>query len=77
MASLPDELAHDFPSGDGLRAIMRVREAFREAAIDAGFDVTGCGVGCGGENSDGMADIGLRVNGRNVEVRIDLRKQTQ
>lgn len=72
-----DDAAADFPSGKNAEILWKVREALSAAAKDEGYTETGKGIGCGGENSNGMADIGLIVDGVQVEVRIHLPKQTQ
>lgn len=65
-----------FPSGKDLEILIKARTALYEAAQEAGFETTGCGVGVGAENSDGEADIGLKIDGRCVEVRIFLPRDT-
>lgn len=70
------ELAADFPQGDDLVLLMRVRDLIRTAAKEDGFTETGCGVGCGPENSKGSADVGLRLGGTKIEVQIFIPSDT-
>jgi hypothetical protein len=77
--SIPDEavLSSDFPHGQNLDILMEVRETLRKAAEEKGYEFNGCGVGVGGENCDGKADLGLSVHGRRVEIRIYLPRGKQ
>lgn len=79
MTMLPEdmELAADFPQGKRAEILWRVRELIREAAKADGFHEVGCGIGCGGENSFGSADVGLKLDGHQIEIRIDLPKPRQ
>lgn len=62
-----------FPAGMDMDVLVKARAVFRWAADEAGFKEVGCGFGVRDE-TDGEADIGLEIDGRNVEVRIYLPK---
>lgn len=72
-----DELAPDFPRGKTADILWKVRQAVTECAKEEGWTFIGAGIGCGGENSDGMADISLSVNGRCIEITIDMPRAKQ
>jgi hypothetical protein len=61
----------DFPETGYASPLTVARQVFRKAAREAGFQETGCSYGRGDDN-DGEADIGLRIDGRRVEVLIYL-----
>ena len=76
---LPDGMAFadGFPADDVVTVLVEVKNVIRAAAVEAGYEVTGSGVGCGGEDSLGEADVGLRIAGRRVEVRIYVPRDRQ